>query len=192
MSTSNKHTPAHTHTYTHTVAMLTGGWALTAIWRWHSSDITHWASCVHLLPHPASTATSMTCFLLLRLKSHHSPMAPNEYQPLLLFVWLGCQWQTYSLSICSSAPTGCLSRSSIPHPAPWRSVDTPSITLPSPRLLRGPVNSALLSCSSSWWFTVLLHKMTEGISQCLNTEQPYYSQMRRGLCRMADAVRLLC
>lgn len=75
-----------------------------------------------------------------------------------------------------------------PTHAPRRSVDAPSIILTSPHQLCGPVNSAFLSCSASWWFTVLLNKLTVGITQCLNSETPYYSLMRRGSCRMADAI----
>lgn len=123
----------------------------------------------------------------------------------LLFQGLGCCWQTYSLStclcfcfLCFSVPRGHPNRSSIPHPSTsplcWQAIDHPPPHCPSPTTstdlstLRQQADASLEGCvSSSWWFTVLLHKLTVDISQCLNTEEPYCSLMRRGSCRMDDA-----
>lgn len=63
----------------------------------------------------------------------------------------------------------------------WRTIN--HITLPPLALRTCQQHPPLLF--SSWWFTVLLHKLTVGISQCLNAEKPYYSQMRQGSCRTA-------
>ena len=69
------------------------------------------------------------------LKTGVPPLAPNEYQPLLLF--LGSCWQTYSLSTRSSATRGRLNRSSIPpRPAPstlcWHAIDHVALPPPPP------------------------------------------------------------
>lgn len=127
--------------------------------------------------------------LLIPEHSLH-PLDPNEYNPLRLYLclaWL-IQYQPaifYFIFCCSTVPRGHLNRSSIPRPAPQTSVDTLSIIprpLPPPpttttttsmdlSTARQQVAASLWDCpSSSWWFTVLLHKLTLGISQCLNTE----------------------
>ena len=119
-SAHTQRTHAHTHTHTHTHTQCCSLMALAAIWRWHSPHAAHWA---RVMQHVTTTVTSQTCFCFVfssspfTLKTSVPPLAPNEYQPLLLF--RGSFWQTYSLSTCSSATTGCLNRSSIPpRPAP--------------------------------------------------------------------------
>lgn len=133
------------------------------------------------------------------LKTVIPPSASNEYQRLLL---VQCCWQTYSLSTCLFFLLLCSQRASqqVIHPPPststlcWHTIDHPSPPCPPPTTsadLSTERQQAAASLgdrpSSSWWFTVLLHKLTVGISQCLNTEKPYYSLMRRGSCRMVDA-----
>lgn len=125
----------------------------------------------------------------LRSDCPRSLLAPKEYRPRLPFLWLGRCWQTYSLLSCPYALRRRCNRSSYPLSMfCWRRHRS---HCPLPHLLHGPVSSALLCCSSSQWFTVLLHKLRVGISQCLNTEKPHYSLMSLGPCRKAVAEAVL-
>ncbi len=131
----------HTHTHTRCSSLV----ALTAIWRWRSSHIAHWASCVCVMQHATSSATSMTCFFFF------PSILKTVYQHLLL---VQCWWQTYSLSTCfffflfffvPLLPEGI----STGHPSPTQHLNallthhrSSLATLPSPHHLRRPVSRA--------------------------------------------------
>lgn len=167
--------------------------AMTAIWRWRSSLGACWASTACVMQHATSTAISQASFSPLRSESS-SPLVPNESKSPLL-VLRGC-WQTYSLSTCFLLCFVSLllcsqgaSQQAI-HPPPgtwtlcWHAIDHPSPHCPPHYHFHRPVSStsagrsasaaSLWDCSSpSWWFTVVLHEVTAGISQCLNTQKAW-------------------
>lgn len=115
--------------------------ALTAIWRWRSSPITHRRSASCLAHHKQHDV------IFFPLLSKNSPQVGHEYRPLLLFLQLLTDFFRIDLFFFYAPlfPKGISTGHPFPCWAPQRSADTLSIisrhTAPSPFILCKPDNS---------------------------------------------------
>lgn len=166
-------------------------------WLWQPSGDDAALSLHTELPPPMScnmlTFTVMCFFPFPLFRKHQSPLMNISLHSCYIALLAADRLIHYRpvlfLFFAPVFPKGISTSHPSPHPAPQCSVDMlsiiprhtthPTTTSTCHRLVNStsagssaPAASLWDFPSPSWWFTVLLHKVAIGMSQCLNTETP--------------------